>query len=248
VTCDDGSVNATALLVDMRNFTPTYQEYTRGGREAGFLALRDRFYGTVAESCRAACRGAPDDSLYLNSTGDGVLAVFREDGERHALRGYLACLHLLERLPQLFGERRSWEPPFGIGMESGEVTSVGAGPLATCIGHCINLAARLEALTKTIAATTVIIGEQANALLVRALHDGEDYGALVQRALEPGLDPDEQQTLWQRMRAANDALALHWFGSVNLKGVDRAILAFRLAPTLQGRIKALVTKLESQLG
>src|SRR5579862_5870223 len=143
-------IPATALLVDMRDFTSTYQRSTDEGREAEFLARLERFYDEVAGVCLASFGGAPGDELYLSSTGDGVLAIFLDEagGIGHGLRAYLAALRLLHELPTLFGAPSVWKPGFGIGLECGTVTRVGRGPLATCIGHCVNLAARLETLTK----------------------------------------------------------------------------------------------------
>jgi class 3 adenylate cyclase len=245
-------IPATALLVDMRDFTSTYQRSTDEGREAEFLARLERFYDEVAGVCLASFGGAPGDELYLSSTGDGVLAIFLDDagGIRHGLRAYLAALRLLHELPTLLGSPSVWKPGFGIGLECGTVTRVGKGPLATCIGHCVNLAARLEQLTKTFAATSLVIGQDANALLARELHDPDlDYHALAQRAFDESLHELERQGLWEQMRAANDSLALLWLGNVNLKGVEPPPLALRSSPTALRRSGAqLIAKIEERLG
>jgi class 3 adenylate cyclase len=244
-------MNATALLIDMRDFTSTYQRSTDEGREAEFLARLERFYDKVADVCVASFGGAPGAELYLSSTGDGVLAIFLDEagGARHGLRAYLAALRLLQDLPDLFGSS-VWKPGFGIGMECGTVTRVGKGPLATCIGHCVNLAARLEQLTKTFAATSLVIGQEANALLVRELHDPDlDYASTHQWAHDESLDEVVRRSLWEQMRAANDALALVWLGNVNLKGVEPPPLALRSSPTGFRRGGAqLIAKIEQRLG
>jgi class 3 adenylate cyclase len=229
--------HATAVLVDMRDFTPTFNEHREARREADFLRMVDSFYGACADACRETYDGDPGDDLYLGSTGDGVLAVFQQDehGAAHTLRAYLACLLMLERLPAVFGVTRSDRPRFGIGMEMGCVTAVGpaTGP-RTVLGHCINVAARLEGLTKVFASTSFVLGAEANRVLVSALL-GEDYEAMMREAIEATLDASEVGRLWARLRAANDALGLIWMGSVQLKGVRDPLPAFRGAPTLLQR-------------
>lgn len=120
----------------------------------------------------------------MSSTGDGVLAVFqeREVGTAHVLRAYLACLQLLESLPPLFatlgGARStSTRPRFGIGMESGTVTPLGPeGGLRTVLGHCINIAARLEALTKTVAGTSLVMRSPAGSKVATVTGESATVG------------------------------------------------------------------------
>ena len=246
-------IPATALLVDMRDFTDSYRKASEHpADEEVFLARLGAFYRTVEQACLGSYDGAPGDELYLSSTGDGVLAIFLDlaGGTRHALRGYLAALRLLRELPTLFGSPSVWKPGFGIGMECGTVTRVGRGPLATCIGHCVNLAARLEVLTKTFAATSLVIGHEANALLVRELHDPDlDFHGVAERALDERIDERERAALWERMRAANDALTLLWLGNVNLKGVDPPPTALRSSRTaFRLRGAQLIEQIAARLG
>ena len=58
-----------------------------------------------------------------------------------------------------------------------------------------------------------------------------------------------RRSLWEQMRAANDALALVWLGNVNLKGVEPPPLALRSSPTGFRRGGAqLIAKIEQRLG
>lgn len=219
---------ATALIVDIRDFTPTYRRLDDAGQTERFFEFLEGFL----EICRGACRESfasdPGDQLYLSSTGDGVLAVFEHAaGERadlHAVRAWLAGLRLVERLPALFAKLHAAEGSrFGIGIESGTVNRVGPGPLATRIGHCINRAARLEPITKMFRETMLVVGEQANQLLVQGL-EGVDYAALLRSTRTEG------ERAWVGLRNANDSLGVFWIGNLMLKGVERPMHVFRLSP------------------
>jgi class 3 adenylate cyclase len=227
---------ATALIIDLRDFTPTYHAFD--GRDEGprFLAFVESFLATCIEACRASFPEDPGERLHFNSTGDGLLAVFEgapgEPDGRHALRGWLAALRIVHDLPPLFAQLGLPVPQlgvgrFGIGVESGTVTRIGEPPVTARIGHCINRAARLEAMTKTFASTTLMIGEQTNDHVARALA-GVDYAALVASAGDAALEPAAVERALGAMRAANDALGLLWAGALQLKGVER-INAFRLS-------------------
>src|SRR5687768_16190239 len=86
-------VPAAALLVDLRNFTPNLNAAARGSSNV-FCDFLARFYGQCLRACTLALPPSDrnGDAFYLNSTGDGILAVYA--GESHHVRGFLASVLL----------------------------------------------------------------------------------------------------------------------------------------------------------
>jgi class 3 adenylate cyclase len=239
-------IPATALIVDIRDFTPTYRRLDDAGEVERFFEFLEAFLEVNRAACHASFDGDPGDQLYLKSTGDGVLAVFEsmpgEPPGRHAARAWLAGLRLVERLPALFKQLGGFgKAPFGIGIESGTVNRIGPGRLATRIGHCINRAARLEPITKLFSGTLLVIGEQANQHLVNALQS-VDYDELLKATRVEG------ERAWAALRSANDALGVLWIGNLVLKGVERPTHVFRASPLkLSTDLAAMIGRVEAQL-
>lgn len=95
---------------------------------------------------------------YAQFSGDGLMALYglggtMEDGCRNALRGALEMGKRLDSLNQRLAHELNEPLRMGIGVHSGEaiVGTMGppASPNLSAIGDSINIAARLESLTKT---------------------------------------------------------------------------------------------------
>ena len=95
---------------------------------------------------------------YAQFSGDGLMALYGlegtvEEGCRDALRGALEMEKRLESLNQRLAHELNEPLRMGIGVHSGEaiVGTMGppASPNLSAIGDSINIAARLESLTKT---------------------------------------------------------------------------------------------------
>jgi adenylate cyclase len=138
-------MHAVILASDMRGFT---QLSDRLPGEA-LIALLDDYFDAVAAPVQA--RGGE----VLKFVGDGVLAIFPlgECGETEAARSALAAAsETLERIQKLGEERGRTRFRIGIGLHLGEIIfgNVGAADRLdfTAIGPAVNLAFRLESLTK----------------------------------------------------------------------------------------------------
>lgn len=235
--------NASVLIVDIRNFTPNLSHCRDSPNGSNpFYDFLSRFYGYSARVCKAACLLEAPESLYVNSTGDGVLSVFLSP-ERHFLNAYLAGIVLtngLKGICENYNKRKSKRIPnisFGIGIDSGVVRRVTSHPLneltpklETYIGDCINVAARIESITKDHARTLMLISEEVNWLLCRRLFK-EDYRRLMVDALRAS-SPDERRKLWTRMNSLNESLLVGYMHEHNLRGVSKPMPVFRLSPTL----------------
>ena len=231
---------ATAVLVDLRNFTPNLKAspVTADGLNV-FCGLLSRFYGVCVKAATIAVGPDAASSVYVNSTGDGVLMVFFDD-ERHSQHGYLTTLLLncaLESVCASYNDEHGQphvpSTSYGIGMESGHVCRVTDSSqtedmvVETYIGDCINVAARVEGLTKTVHETHTIIGTRSNAALCRTLFD-EDYDRLIDAALVPGLDDAERLAIYDQMMDLNRRLCLEFMHVAVLKGVDNPSPLFRI--------------------
>jgi class 3 adenylate cyclase len=125
---------------------------------------------------------------------------------------------------------------FGIGIESGRVSRVRAQspgdpgyPLVdTYIGPCINVAARAEAMSKLLHRANTIIAQTINTLLCERLF-GENYDALIARALDRALVDTERLALHDRMNDLNRRLCLTFIHHHHLRGVEQPMPLFRLA-------------------
>ena len=239
------TIPATALLIDIRAFTPRLSRYLRGQGHVNLPRVVSDFCAGIVTECTAVYSGDPGDALYLNSTGDGALVVFFQQREEaqglHALRAYVAAVCMMKTLPELLEGngikgRNRYDYQFGIGVESGEVEYSGVRPspraalhLDTYLGHCINIASRLEVLTKSFDRTCVIIGEQLNNILARELL-GIDYPVLATAALDSGAP--NRRASWDQLKEANDKLLLDYIGRMDLEGCESAVMGYRVSPGL----------------
>ena len=251
-------LDSSVMIVDIRNFTPNLRD-TRdspNGRNL-FRQFLSQFYECCLQTCEVACMSDPKEDLYINSTGDGVLTVFLAP-DRHLYSAYLAGLVLSNQLYGLcekYNQRKPKSIPdvfFGIGIDSGPVLRVIAHgfrdaqpPMETYIGNCINVAARLEALTKDYERTSVLFSERFNSLLCKKLFD-QDYPQLMNEALTSS-SPRRRKLLWKKMTELNEALLVTFMQKHNLRGVSEPMALFRLSPTLGVRQRKAFQRLIGNL-
>jgi class 3 adenylate cyclase len=138
--------DVTVLICDLRDYTAMSE--TLDG--ATLVATLDEFYATLV------------DAVYKNGgtldkfTGDGMLAYFGAPlaQDDHAARAVRCALDMVDALAAL-NQRRSRRAALrmGVGLHTGRVYVGDMGPPQrreyTVIGAAVNLAARIEALTKT---------------------------------------------------------------------------------------------------
>lgn len=141
-------VEVTVLFVDIRDFTPFAEANTAEDTVSHLNALFEIVVPAVVNA-------GGHVNKYL---GDGALAVFGAPNllARHADAAVAAAL----QIRQLVEQRFSGAIRIGIGVNTGQViagTIGGAGKLEfTLIGDTVNVAARVEQLTKTTGDTILV--------------------------------------------------------------------------------------------
>ena len=150
----------TVLFVDLRGSTKLGQARL----PYDVLFILNQFFSEMAASLQST------QGHYAQFNGDGLMAIYGRDGvvrdgARAALRGALEMLTRLEQLNSRLGEELGEPLKIGIGIHTGEaiVGTMGPpeSPIFSAIGDNINLAARLESLTKELRCPLVVSQETA---------------------------------------------------------------------------------------
>lgn len=148
---------ATIVFIDLRNFT-TLSETMEPESVVRFL---NDWYGTI-EPVIAEYGGFIDKYI-----GDAALAVFTGETDQ----AVLCCIEMLRRLERLnLARLAEGRPPLraGIGMNTGITAFAAIGSPGrtdlTVIGDTVNIAARLESLTRTYG-VDLLLSEHAHARL-----------------------------------------------------------------------------------
>src|SRR4051812_8627752 len=170
-------VEVTVLFVDIRDFTSFAERST--ARET--VAYLNDFFGLIVPIVERH-RGHPNKFI-----GDGLMGVFGapERLPSHASAALAAAREIATAVEKRYGERLQ----VGIGLNSGPVSvgSVGGGGRLefTVIGDAVNVAARVEHLTRE-TGDAILLTEAARCLLDDAEDDLEPRGEV---ALKGKSDP-----------------------------------------------------------
>jgi adenylate cyclase len=151
------------LFQDIRGFTALSEKLD----PATLLNVLNRFFTEVVAAVEA------EGGVVKQFTGDGVMALFgapqaRVDHAPRSVRAALGIVARLERLNVLLEEKGFPPLAIGIGIHTGEVVAGLIGPDERVeygvVGEPVNLAARVESLTKDVATTILVSGEIATRL------------------------------------------------------------------------------------
>jgi adenylate cyclase len=161
-------IEAAILICDLRGFTAM----TDGAQQSEIVALLNRWFEVIG-----AAIGAHRGDI-LKFMGDGLLAVFPLEESRgatcdRALDAAMAALTGTGALNEELATEGRQPLAFGIGLHWGEVEFGNIGTRDrldfTVIGPAVNLASRLQDLTK-IVGTPILASAEFAAAATRALH------------------------------------------------------------------------------
>lgn len=165
LTADDDagkskSERVSIMFFDIRGFT-TFAE----GREPEAVV---NYLNTLFESLVQAV--SRNDGFVNKFLGDGFMAIFAasDSDETHCHNAVLAALEISERVKTLVSDKNIETTKIGIGIHAGRVVTGNIGSSDrrefTIIGDAVNLAARLEQLTKQFDREILISEEIAQAV------------------------------------------------------------------------------------
>ena len=157
--------SASILFFDIRGFTAFAEK-----REPEAVVT---YLNTVFESLIETVNR--HNGFVNKFLGDGFMAVFvSADGEdKHCRNAALAAIEISEQVRSLVANNQIDDTKIGIGIHSGQVMTGNIGSSArrefTIIGDVVNLASRLEQLTKQFEREILMSKEVADAVLLEGL-------------------------------------------------------------------------------
>jgi adenylate cyclase len=156
-------MEVSILFQDIRGFTALSATLDA----VALLGLLNRFFTEVVAAVEA------EGGVVKQFTGDGVMALFgapqlRADHTERAVRAALGIVNRLDLLNALLQQEGLAPLRIGVGIHTGEVVAGLIGPDERVeygvVGDAVNLASRIEALTKDLAATILISSDIAAGL------------------------------------------------------------------------------------
>lgn len=156
-------VEATVMFCDIRSFTTITEAQT----PAETIELLNDYYTLMMDAIGS------EGGIVNQIIGDGLMSVFGAPIPQpdHAMRAVRAAQQMMELIEQFNKEqiaRKRFPLRIGIGIASGEMIAGYTGTIRratyTCVGDTVNLAARLESLTKTFG-EPILVDEQAREAL-----------------------------------------------------------------------------------
>lgn len=155
----------TVLFADIRNFTALCESLT----PTQTLALLNRYLTEINTVIEA------NDGVIDKYTGDGVMALFgapiaRADDAGRAMQAAMSIVSRIAQLGRQLADEGLPHPDIGIGINTARVIAGNIGSASrlnyTVLGDGVNLAARLEGLTKRYQ-VPIVAGETTRARLDR---------------------------------------------------------------------------------
>jgi adenylate cyclase len=155
IPLDGEKKEVTVLFADLRNFTPM----TENNDPKLVVKIMNSYFMEMAEAIK------DNQGLVLQFIGDEIYAVFgapifRSDHPVKAFRAGLEMKHRLVGLNKKFKERGWPGVKHGIGIHTGDALAANIGSpdrlSYLLVGDTVNLASRLQSLTKEVGAEMII--------------------------------------------------------------------------------------------
>ncbi len=153
--------NVTILMADIRNFTTMCEQH----EPEVITRLLNRYFAEMSDVI------FKHDGMIDKFIGDAIMAVFGtpQAENNNAANGIEAGRKMLQRLPSLNAELKAEGLPeieIGIGVHCGDAIAGNVGSVSrmdyTVIGDTVNVAARIESMTKELGKTLLVSKDAAN--------------------------------------------------------------------------------------
>ena len=153
--------NVTILMADIRNFTTMCEQH----EPEVITRLLNRYFAEMSDVI------FKHDGMIDKFIGDAIMAVFGtpQAESNNAANGIEAGRKMLQRLPSLNAELKAEGLPeieIGIGVHCGDAIAGNVGSVSrmdyTVIGDTVNVAARIESMTKELGKTLLVSKDAAN--------------------------------------------------------------------------------------
>ncbi|WP_108788633.1 adenylate/guanylate cyclase domain-containing protein [Erythrobacter sp. Alg231-14] len=154
------ALDASVLFADIRGFTSLSEQLSARGT----VDMLNEAFGDMCEAISST------DGVVDKFIGDAIMAVYgvplsRDNNSELAVSGGLAIFGALRRLNSIRDKRGQGALGLGVGISTGEVVAGTIGSQKrmdyTVIGDTVNLASRLEALTKTYGVQMIVCDQTA---------------------------------------------------------------------------------------
>lgn len=226
------NIDATVVIVDLRNFTNTYEKYQKTNIDI-LLNYMDDYY---KKGIQIADVVSISKDYFISSTGDGLLVIFM--GKGHERSGYMFSLvfyQLANKMCDDFNLANNENLNFGIGIETGvvqEIVTKNKGrSIETYLGSVINSAARIETISKQYNRTKLVVGTKIYNKLSQELFP-EEYKTVVEDSKHHRRDHSLSIKYHNEINQLNQKLMLFYIFEHHLKGVEFPVPLYRLSPTL----------------
>lgn len=231
-------MKATAMLIDIRNFTPNL----RADRDGKFREFVTDFLNKCFLCIQHACNvpsGEMVKNVYINSTGDGLLAIFHSgDHAKEALLTAILIYNKMEILCRNYNKSKELDKgnisvSYGIGIDTGSINRIqtksdfgksGEGLfIQTYLGNTINVAARIQDKTKDFDDTRMVMTENTNEILY------PKYKTLIKELNETDSKNTKERTkIRKKMDEINEKYFIEYIFWHKLKGVKKPICLYRM--------------------
>ena len=216
-------IESTVVVTDVRNFTGLSDEFEERG-STKFIEFMKKYY----ELHLLFAEEIAGDQVYISTTGDGILCVFK--GDSHHANGYsfaLAMYRVLFSICKKFSKKNKVDLQFGIGADSGSVRKICSHnrgfEIKTYLGPVINRTTRIENLTKDYHYTNMAVGGNLYKTLIKSVYKDISDEVLNHKNYDKVLELQPDLILKSK------ELLLYYIFEKVLKGVKEPTPIFRLA-------------------
>jgi hypothetical protein len=213
-------MKAAIVISDIRNFTGTFAKFEKYNS--------NKFNEFIADfhNIQIILANKISNEFWYNSLGDSMLFIFY--GREHSKKAYTFAMALHKYLKKScddFNNQYSCDVSFGIGLDCGGVNKIymndGAQTKYTYLGNVINVASRIEKMTKNFGETEMLVG-------------GNIYNYIMSELYPDVYNFDFTDSNYTEILRSNPSIILmsenillYYIFKLKLEGIEKALPLFR---------------------